>query len=339
MLISYVGGIPAGINPVRIPPFFILLDECKLLIWSLNKVKRGIKIFFDFERSDAKLAAVLIAPTLLLVIGVVAYPLLYSLIMSFGDVEFANIKDYNFIGFSQYVKTFTDPEFINSVQVSAKFIFATVFVKLVLGTLIAVMLKETFISRSLTRSLIIIPWATPFVVAGLMWKWMLHSKVGVINFLLERLGIIKEYIPFLSTKTFAMPFVITADVWQGTPFFVIIILAGLQTIPEELYEAARMDGASGIKSFFSITLPLVRYPLFISTILGTIFAINSFDLFFVLTKGGPGNITTNATLFAWNNAFKFYHLSYASAISYVILMFAILVTIAYVVLMRKRDVG
>ncbi len=300
-------------------------------------MKTGIKRFFDFERSDAKLAAVLITPTVLLVIGVVAYPLIYSFVMSFGDVEFASIKDYDFVGISQYVKTFTDPGFIDAVQVSAKFVFFTVLVKLVLGTLIAVMLKEKFIGRSITRAFIIIPWATPFVVVGLMWKWMLHSKVGVINFLLERLGIIQDYIPFLSTKTFAMPFVITADVWQGTPFFIIIILAGLQTIPEELYEAAHMDGASGIKAFFTITLPLIRFPLFISTILGTIIAINSFDLFFVLTKGGPGNITTNATLFAWNNAFKFYHLSYASAISYVILMFSMLLTIGYVVIMRKND--
>ena len=301
-------------------------------------MKTGIRKFFDFERSDAKLAAVLIAPTVLLVIGVVAFPLIYSFVMSFGDVEFANIKDYDFVGFTQYIKTFTDPEFIQALQVSAKFVFSTVAIKLVLGTLIAVMLKEKFVGRSLARALIIIPWATPFVVVGLMWKWMLHSKVGVFNFFLLKLGIIEEYIPFLSSRTFAMPCVVLADVWQGTPFFIIIILAGLQTIPEDLYEAAHMDGAGGIKAFFSITLPLIKFPLFISTILGTIFAINSFDLFFVLTKGGPGKITTNATLFDWNNAFKFYHLSYASAISYVILMIAMLVTVGYVVVMRKIQV-
>ena len=301
-------------------------------------MKTGIRKFFDFERSDAKLAAVLIAPTVLLVIGVVAFPLIYSFVMSFGDVEFANIKDYNFVGFTQYIKTFTDPEFIQALQVSAKFVFSTVAIKLVLGTLIAVMLKEKFVGRSLARALIIIPWATPFVVVGLMWKWMLHSKVGVFNFFLLKLGIIEEYIPFLSSRTFAMPCVVLADVWQGTPFFVIIILAGLQTIPDDLYEAAHMDGAGGMKSFFAITLPLIKFPLFISTILGTIFAINSFDLFFVLTKGGPGKITTNATLFDWNNAFKFYHLSYASAISYVILMIAMLVTVGYVVVMRKIQV-
>ena len=277
-------------------------------------------------------------PTLLLVLGVVAYPLVYSFVMSFGDVEFANIKDYDFVGLTQYIKTFTDPEFIQSIQVSAKFVFSTVAVKLVLGTLIALMLKEKFVGRSLARALIIIPWATPFVVVGLMWKWMLHSKVGVINFFLFRLGIIEEYIPFLSSKTFAMPCVVLADVWQGTPFFVIILLAGLQTIPDDLYEAAHMDGAGSIRAFFTITLPLIKFPLFISTILGTIFAINSFDLFFVLTKGGPGKITTNATLFDWNNAFKFYHLSYASAISYVILMFAMMITVGYVFLMRKIQV-
>ena len=296
-----------------------------------------IKKLFDFEKSDAKLAAVLLTPTAILVLGVVAYPLIYSFIMSFGDVEFAQIKDYNFVGFHQYVKTFQDPQFINSIKVSAIFVFFAVSIKLVLGTMVAVLLKEEFHGRSLARALIIIPWATPFVVVGLMWKWMLHSKVGVINFFLERLGIIEEYIPFLSTRTWAMPSVILSDVWQGTPFFIIIILAGLQTIPDELYEVAHIDGAGAIKSFFMITLPLVRFPMFIATILGTILAINQFDLFFVLTKGGPGDITTNMTLFDWNNAFKFYHLSYASAISYVILMFSMLLTLVYVFIMRKNQ--
>mgnify|MGYP006290427453 FL=1 len=296
-----------------------------------------IKKLFDFEKSDAKLAAVLLTPTAILVLGVVAYPLIYSFIMSFGDVEFAQIKDYNFVGFHQYVKTFQDPQFINSIKVSAIFVFFAVSIKLVLGTMVAVLLKEEFHGRSLARALIIIPWATPFVVVGRMWKWMLHSKVGVINFFLERLGIIEEYIPFLSTRTWAMPSVILSDVWQGTPFFIIIILAGLQTIPDELYEVAHIDGAGAIKSFFRITLPLVRFPMFIATILGTILAINQFDLFFVLTKGGPGDITTNMTLFDWNNAFKFYHLSYASAISYVILMFSMLLTLVYVFIMRKNQ--
>ncbi|MBM3710278.1 MAG: sugar ABC transporter permease [Actinobacteria bacterium] len=297
-----------------------------------------IKKIFDFESSNAKLVAVLITPTLILVIGVVIFPLVYSFVMSFGDVRFANIQDYNFVGFTQFVRAFNDSEFINSLKVSSRFVFFTVFIKLVLGTLIAVLLKENFAGRSAARALIIIPWATPFIVVGLMWKWMLHSKVGVINFILYRLGIIENYIPFLSERTYAMPSVILADVWQGTPFFVIIILAGLQTIPEDLYEAARIDGAGGIRSFFSITLPMVKFPLFISTILGTIFAINAFDLFFVLTRGGPGNITTSATLYDWNNAFKFYHLSYASAISYVILLIAMIITIGYVIIMRRSEV-
>ena len=300
-------------------------------------MRNSIRRIFDFERSNSKLVALLVTPTLILVIGVVLYPLIYSFVMSFGDVEFSNIKDYDFVGLYQYIRTFTDPEFINSLKVSVIFVFSTVIIKLILGTLIAVLLKENFIGRSLARALIIIPWATPFIVVGLMWKLMLHSKVGIINFILFKLGIINTYIPFLSERTFAMPSVILADVWQGTPFFVIIILAGLQTIPEDLYEASRIDGAGGIKSFFYITLPMVKFPMFISTILGTIFAINAFDLFFVLTRGGPVNITTNATLFDWNNAFKFYHLSYSSAISYIILLIAMVITIGYVIIMRRAS--
>ena len=134
-----------------------------------------------------------------------------------------------------------------------------------------------------------------------------------------------------SLKGLTIPF-------MGNIFVIFLLRQYFKKIPTELWDAARMDGATAIKAFFFITLPLIKFPLFISAILGTIFAINSFDLFFVLTKGGPGNITTNATLFVWNNAFKFYHLSYASAISYVILMFSMLVTIGYVVIMRKIQV-
>ncbi|MCG9479696.1 MAG: sugar ABC transporter permease [Actinomycetia bacterium] len=298
-------------------------------------MKRFFLKLFNFEHSNRKLVAVLVIPTLILVVGVVLYPLIYSFVMSFGDVKFANIHDYNFVGIFQYVRAFTDSAFINSLKVSATFVFFAVLVKLILGILIALMLKENFVGRSLARALIIIPWATPFIVVGLMWKWMLHSKVGVINFLLDKVGIIESYIPFLSTRTFAMPCVILADVWQGTPFFVIIILAGLQTIPDDIYEAARIDGGGAIKNFFYITLPMVKFPIFISTILGTIFAINAFDLFFVLTRGGPGNITTNATLFDWYNAFKFYHLSYASAISYIILSISMTITVVYVIILRR----
>lgn len=296
-----------------------------------------MKSFFNFEQREGKLALVLIAPTLIAVLGILFYPLVYSFVISFGDVELSNIKSINFIGFANYIRAFRDPNFINSLFVSAKFVFTSIFIKLVLGTLVAVMLNERFIGRGIVRSLVIIPWATPYIVTGIIWKWLLHSKVGVVNFLLLKFGIINDYIPFLSSKVFALPSIILADVWQGTPFFIIIILAGLQTIPEELYEAAKIDGAGGIKSFFHITIPMAKMQILVATILGTIDSINAFDLFFMLTKGGPGTLTTNLTLFDWKNAFKFYHLSYASAISYIIFGFSMVLALAYIRVLRKGE--
>lgn len=295
-----------------------------------------MKNFFNFEKDQKKLVILLILPTLIVVFGILLFPLIYSFIMSFGDVEITNINDYDFIGFSNYIRAFKDPEFISSLKVSAKFIIASISIKLILGILIAVILKERFFGRGIVRTLVIIPWATPYVVTGLIWKWILNSKVGIVNLVLFKAGIIDEYKSFLTDKFFALASIVIADVWQGTPFFIIIILAGLQTIPDQLYESAVIDGANGIKSFFFITLPLVRFPILVSTILGTVISVNAFDLFYILTKGGPGIATTNLTLFDWNNAFKFHHLSYASAISYLILLITLGFSIVYIYLLRKE---
>ncbi|MCL4416616.1 MAG: sugar ABC transporter permease [Actinobacteria bacterium] len=291
--------------------------------------------FFNFERSQGKLAAILIIPTFIAVFLILIYPIIYSFIISFGQVRLSTLGEYNFIGLANYITVLRDPDFTDAFMVSLKFVSATVILKLIIGTLVAVMLKESFVGRSFVRSLVIIPWATPYVVTGIIWKWMLNDRVGLINFLLKKIGIIDSYISFLSSKTFAIPSIILADVWQGTPFFIIIILAGLQTIPDELYEAASIDGSSGIRSFFNITLPMVKLPIYIATILGTLISINSFDLFFILTKGGPGNITTNLTLYNWNNAFKFFDVSYAAAISYIIMLISFIVTIMYFYFIRK----
>lgn len=294
-----------------------------------------MKNFLNFEKSQGKLAAILIIPTFIAVFVFLIYPIIYSLVISFTDARLSTLGTYSFVGLVNYLKAFKDTDVFDGLLVSLKFVSATVILKLVLGTLIAVILKESFFGRSFVRSLIILPWATPYVVTGIIWKWMLNDKVGLFNYLLKKTGIIDSYISFLSSKTFALPSIIIADVWQGTPFFIIVILAGLQTIPDELYEAANMDGAGGIKSFFHITLPMVKLPIYITTVLGTLFSINSFDLFFVLTKGGPGNITTNITLYNWNTAFKFFNISYAATISYLILFIALIITLIYFYLIRK----
>lgn len=288
------------------------------------------------EANPKLLAYLLILPTLIAVFAILIYPLAYSFMISFSSVTLRDLT-YNFVGLKNYIKAFTDSRLGFALILTLQYVTVTLVFKLILGMGGALILKENFGGRSLARSLVIIPWATPPIVAGLIWKWMFNSKVGILNFLLFRSGIISNYIPWLSSRNFALWGVSLADIWQGTPFFIIIILAGLQTIPDDLYEAADIDGAGSFRKFISITLPMVKFPIMVSIILGTIAAINQFDLFYIMTKGGPSNYTTVATFYDWQNAFKFYKLNYASAISYLILIVAAMISLAYARMIKRGE--
>jgi len=290
----------------------------------------------NLEAHENHLAAVLVAPILIAVFGILVIPLLYSLLLSFTDTR-SVIVEYNFVGFANYIKAFQDEVFRYSMRVTTTFVVVTNFLKLVFGTMVALALKERFKGRSIARSLIIIPWATPLVVTAIIWKWMFNAHVGLVNFLLIKTGIISHSIDILSNKYLSMPAVILADLWQGTPFFVILILAGLQTIPDDLYEAGSIDGAGSFQKFFSITLPLVRFPMFVALILGSIFSINQFELFFIMTRGGPANFTRVITLFDWEKAFRKLDISYASAVSYLILLLSFLIAAIYIIYLQKSQ--
>ncbi|MCL4416023.1 MAG: sugar ABC transporter permease [Actinobacteria bacterium] len=289
----------------------------------------------NLEANESKLAYFLITPSIILVFVILIYPLIYSIYISFTNIEIRTAGEVYFVGFNNYVKAFVDPYFRGALVRTLYFALGTVFLKLVLGLIVALVLHQQFFGRGLVRTLIILPWATPLVVTGIMWKWMLNPSIGIINYLLKKIGLIEKYIVWLGDMRFAMPWVIIADVWQGAPFFVILLLAGLQTIPGELYEAAMIDGAGSWQRFRRITLPLIKFPIFIVTILGTISALNAFDLIFILTKGGPGGATKMATYFVWMNAFKFFHLNYSSAISYIIMTMALIISFAYIYILRR----
>ena len=302
----------------------------------IGKKESRFRQFFNIEESESKLAFLLILPTLIAVLGILIYPLVYSFVLSFTNASLI-ISDLNFVGFQNYIKAFKDPILSNSFLVTLRYVILTVFIKLVLGIAISLALKEKFIGRGLARAMMIIPWATPFVVSGTIWRWMLNPNVGVINLILKKMGVISASINWLSNRNLALPSVVLADVWQGTPFFIIILLAGLQTIPEDLYEAAVVDGAGSFRKLISITLPLIKFPILIVTILGTIFAINQFDLFYIMTRGGPANYTRVATLYDWQTVFKSFNSSYASAISYLILGLSLIITIIYIRILVKGE--
>ena len=294
------------------------------------------KIQSRIESNSKLLAYLLVAPTLIVVFAILVYPLMYSLAISFSSVTLRDMT-FNFIGLKNYIEAFTDPKLGHSFILTLQYLIGTLSAKLVIGMGGALILKEKFIGRGLARSLIIIPWATPLIVSGLIWKWIFNSKVGLLNFILFKLGIIDNYKAWLSQDNFALWGVSIADIWQGTPFFIIILLAGLQTIPDDIYEAADIDGAGSFRKFFSITLPMVKFQLIISIILGTIAAVNQFDLFFIMTKGGPADVTTTAIYYNYQTAFKYWNSSYASTISYLILVFSAIIALAYAKVVRSDE--
>jgi len=299
--------------------------------------KSRIREFLNLEAHESHLAGFLIAPVIIAVFGILIMPLLFSLFVSFTDTRSVLPNSYHFVGLAEYIKAIKNEDFRFSLVITVIFVVVTNFCKLVFGTLVALALKERFKGRSIARSLIIIPWATPLIVTGIIWKWMFNNHVGVINFLLTKLGIVNHYIDILSNRYSALPAIILTDMWQGTPFFIILILAGLQTIPDDLYEAAGIDGATSIQKFFNVTLPLVRFPMFVAIILGSIFSINQFDLAFIMTRGGPINYTRLLTLYDWTQAFKNLNIAYASAVSYLILLLSFAIAVIYIIFVQKSE--
>lgn len=291
----------------------------------------------NLEANESRLAGVLITPVIIVVFGILIVPLLFSLFVSFTDTRSVLPNSYHFVGFAEYIKAIKNEDFRFSMGVTIIFVAASNFGKLVLGTTVALALKERFKGRSIVRSLIIIPWATPLIVTGIMWKWIYDAHVGLVNFLLYKMGIISHYIDILSNRHFALPAIIVTDMWQGTPFFIILILAGLQTIPDELYEAAGIDGAGSFQKFFKVTLPLVRFPMFVALIMGSIFSINQFELAFIMTRGGPINYTRVITLYDWTQAFKNLNISYASAVSYLILLLSFVIAALYIIFLQRSE--
>ena len=196
------------------------------------------------------------------------------------------------MGLGNYLAILESEEFWSALWITMLFTALVVALVVTLGMLIALLLNQSFPGRGLVRTLILLPWAIPPVVNGLMWQWIYDSKVGALNGLLVSLGVLKEYRGWLSDPTSALLALVWADVWNLVPLAVILLLAALQRIPSELYDAARVDGGSLLQLFRHITMPWLAQPLLIVLILQTMSAIRAFDVIYVLTAGGPGTATT-----------------------------------------------
>jgi multiple sugar transport system permease protein len=259
------------------------------------------------------------------------------LLVPLGDVFYLSVHTdgsngtMEFTGLSNYRQFLDDPMFWNAVRNTAIFTVGSVTLHLLLGMGAALLLNRKIVGRTVFRVIALVPWMFSSVVVAVLWNWMYSPQFGVINDILDRIGIHSAAeIAWLGDLNLALPAVIFANAWRGFPFVMIMVLAGLQTIPREEYEAANVDGASGMAAFRYVTLPHLRFVIGIAVILDSIWTFRYFDLIQVMTHGGPANATEVLVTLVFRNSFEYFKFGYASAIAVVTFFILLGFTLLYV---------
>lgn len=270
----------------------------------------------------------MVAPALLLLLLIYGYPILRSFWLSLFTKNLGTQLDPIFSGLDNYDRMIGDGRFWQSLWNTTIFTSASVVLELVLGMVSALILHQTFIGRSLVRTVALLPWALPTALIGLAWAWIFNDQFGVWNDILIRLGVIQSGINWLGDPITAMMAVIAGDVWKTTPFISILLLAGLQSIPGELYEAHTMDGATPWQSFTKITLPLLMPQILIVFLFRFAGAFGVFDLIQVMTGGGPGGATEVVSLYIYSTVMRYLDFGYGAAM--VVVTFLLLITVVLI---------
>jgi multiple sugar transport system permease protein len=281
-------------------------------------------------------AFLLNAPSLIAIVLIVGYPIAYSAWVSLHDYNLKRPRRFDFVGLGNYQEIFSSPEYWSALWITLEFIALSVSVLVVLGVLIALLLSRPFPGCGLLRTLILVPWAIPPVVNGLMWQWIYDPKVGALNGLLLGLGVISEYQGWLSQPIYALLALVSAHVWNMLPLAVILLLAALQRIPGDLYDAARVDGCTRHQLFWHVTFPWLTQPLLIVLILQTMFAIRAFDVIYVLTAGGPGTSTTTLTWKTYLVTFESLDFGLGNAYAYTVSLITLVLALIYFQLLYHR---
>jgi len=267
---------------------------------------------------DWKLGFALIVPVFTVIAVLVAYPLGYSVWLSLQDVKVG--APGTFVGLGNYTKILFDStarihdSFAASLKITLIYIVGAIVGKLIIGMISALILNANIRARHFWRSLLFLPWAIPGIVAAYDWKWIYNDVNGVANAALSTVGLIDTPIMYLANPDVALWSVLVGVIWQGSPFWTMTFLAGLQSIPGELYEAAEIDGASTFNSFLYITLPSIGSVIVVTAMLSTIFTINGVQFIYILTNGGPGGATTTFPLLALSDGLRAYDLGIGSTI-------------------------
>ena len=281
----------------------------------------------------------LIIPALLILALVFVYPIGRAFWLSLFTENLGTELEPVFSGLSNYVRMFGDGRFWQSLWNTTVFTSISIFLELILGMIFALVLNQSFLGRGFVRTSALIPWALPTAVMGLAWAWIFNDQYGVVNDILLRLGIIQEAIIWLGEPTSAMISLIIADVWKTTPFIALILLAGLQSIPTDLYEAHAIDGATPWQSFRQITLPLLAPQILISLLFRFAQSFGVFDLVQVMTGGGPAGATEMVSIYIYATVRRYLDFGYGAALVTVTFLLLILAVVIVSFFLSKTRIN
>ena len=271
----------------------------------------------------------LVAPALITMVCVVFIPVVQAIVISFQHYDLRYPSKTQFIGLGNYIEIFTaDLQYWPSIARTLVWVVFGVGFQFLFGFLLALILNRRFWGCGVTRALSMVPWVTPGVLIGLMWRWLYDGDYGVINDVLIKLGILDDGIAFLSRAETAMPAAVVSVVWQGIPFFALMILAALQGVSTDMYEAADIDGASALQKLFYVTIPSIKNTIFVTLLLRIIWVTNSVDIIQNMTAGGPAYATQTLSVYVYQKAHVL-NLGYASAISVILAVILLAVAIPY----------
>jgi trehalose/maltose transport system permease protein len=296
----------------------------------------------SLTRARIRAAWLFIAPSLIVVALIAGWPLARTIWFSFTDADLNNLSDYEFIGLENYLARYddewfgilTEPDWWRSVWNTLWFTVVSVSLETVLGIVVALILNAAFPGRGLMRAVILIPWAIPTIVSAKMWNWMLHDQFGVINDLLLRVGLIAAPVTWTANADTALWSAVMVDVWKHTSFMALLILAALQMLPQDIYEAAKVDGVSPVRVFFRVTLPLIKPALLVAVIFRSLDALRVFDLIYVLTSNSKD--TASMSVYARQQLVDFQEVGLGSAASTLIFLIIALVVVITLAAGRVR---
>lgn len=279
----------------------------------------------------------MLSPAIMMVGGFILYPALNAILLSFTSTNLLNLDAQKFIGFENFRKIFSDINFPVALKNSFIWVVGCVGLQLILGMTGALILNQKFKGRAIVRGLVLIPWATSSILVTLMWSWMLDPNLGIINGLLIRFHILDLPFNFLGNLHTSLATIIFIDVWQGVPFFAIMILAALQGVPGEIIEAAKVDGANAWQTYWKVILPLIMPAVLITTILRMIWTANYMDLILQLTNGGPINTTLTMPLYSYHSGYLSFDFGKSAAIALLQSLILGVLVIFYVRQMKKSE--